>query len=541
MHPEVRQSGPGACPICGMALEPVAPTRQEAENPELADMTRRFWVGLGFVVPLAVLAMFGHGAQRFIGDWASPHMCSAGCNWLLATPVVLWGGAPFFVRAWKSFVAVSLNMFTLIGIGTGVAYPLQPWRRCSSPRPSRPRFRAPDGSVAVYFDSSATIITLVLLGQMLELRARARTGSAIRALARSRAEDGAPPARGRRRGGRSVGRHRQLGDRLRVRPGEKVPVDGVVLEGHSAVDESMITGEPLPVEKAVGDKVTGATLNRQRQLRDARRAGRQRYAAGADRQLVAAAQRSRAPIQSLADRVSAWFVPSVVVAAVAAFVGMVALRSAARDGLRAGQRCRVLLIACPCALGLATPMSIMVGMGRGARAGVLFRDAEALQLSRGGHAGGRQDRHAHRGPSRALPRSSPSEGFGEADVLRVSASLERSSEHPLAAALVEGAAAHGLTLAEPESFAAESGRGVTGVVDGRQVAVGNRVLLEAHGITADQLVSRAEAMRQEGKTVMMVAIDGRLAGLDSRGRPDKAGSRRDLGGAARLRALPSSC
>ena len=377
MHPEVRQSGPGACPICGMALEPVVPTRQEAENPELADMTRRFWIGLGFVVPLAALAMFGHGAQRFVGDWASPHIL----GWLqlaLATPVVLWGGAPIFVRAWKSFVAVSLNMFTLIGIGTGVAF-LYSLAALLFPAAFPPAFRAPDGSVAVYFDSSATIITLVLLGQMLELRARARTGSAIRALL-----DLAPKTARRLRadeGEEDVPLDAIVaGDRLRVRPGEKVPVDGVVLEGHSAVDEAMITGEALPVEKTVGTKVTGATLNTSGSfVMRAERVGSDTLLAQIVA-LVAAAQRSRAPIQSLADKVSAWFVPSVVVAAIAAFIAWSLFGPPPAMAFALVSAVAVLLIACPCALGLATPMSIMVGMGRGARAGVLVRDALALQL-----------------------------------------------------------------------------------------------------------------------------------------------------------------
>ncbi len=510
MHPEVRLRGSGACPICGMALEPATPTQQEAANPELADMTRRFWVGLGFVLPLAVLAMFGHGAQRFVGDWASPEIL----GWVqlaLATPVVLWGGAPIFVRAWKSFVVLHLNMFTLIGIGTGVAY-LYSLAALLLPNAFPPSFRGPDGSVAIYFDSSATIITLVLLGQMLELRARARTGSAIRALlslapktARCLRADG---------GEEDVPLDAiVVGDRLRVRPGEKVPVDGVVLEGHSAVDEAMVTGEALPAEKAVGDKVTGATLNTSGSfVMRAERVGRDTLLARIVG-LVAAAQRSRAPIQSLADKVSGWFVPSVVAAAVAAFIAWSLFGPPPAMAFALLNAVAVLLIACPCALGLATPMSIMVSMGRGARAGVLVRDAQALQLlaevdtlviDKTGTLTEGQPR---------LAAVVAATGFAKDDILRLSASLERSSEHPLAAALIEGATARGLVLVEPQSFVAESGRGVTGVVDGRRVAVGNRALFEAHGITADDLAARAETMRQEGKTVMLVAVDGRAAGL----------------------------
>ncbi len=521
MHPQVRQSGPDACPICGMALEPVVPTRQEAKNPELADMTRRFWIGVGFVAPLAALAMFGHGAQRFVGYWASPHIL----GWLqlaLATPVVLWGGAPIFVRAWKSFVAISLNMFTLIGIGTGVAF-LYSLAALLFPAAFPPSFRAPDGSVAVYFDSSATIITLVLLGQMLELRARARTGSAIRALL-----DLAPKTARRLRtdeGEEDVPLDAIIaGDRLRVRPGEKVPVDGVVLEGHSAVDEAMITGEALPVEKTVGTKVTGATLNTNGSfVMRAERVGSDTLLAQIVA-LVAAAQRSRAPVQSLADKVSAWFVPSVVVAAIAAFVAWSLFGPPPAMAFALVSAVAVLLIACPCALGLATPMSIMVGMGRGARAGVLVRDALALQLlaevdtlvvDKTGTLTEGQPR---------LAAVTAVNGFAEADILRMSASLERSSEHPLAAALVKGAAARGLALVEPQFFVAQSGRGVTGVVDGREVAVGSRALLENLAIPAADLAARAETMRQQGKTVMLVGIDRRAAGLVAVADPIKPGA-----------------
>jgi Cu+-exporting ATPase len=510
MHSEVRQNGPGACPICGMALEPAAPTRQEAANPELANMTRRFWVGVVFTLPLAVLAMFGHAAQRLLGDLAPPHAL-AWSQLALATPVVLWGGAPFFVRAWNSLVSRRLNMFTLIGIGTGVAY-LYSLGALLFPAAFPPSFRGPDGSVAVYFDASATIITLVLLGQMLELRARARTGSAIRALL-----DLAPKIARRLRdddGEEDVPLEDiAAGDRLRVRPGEKIPVDGVVLDGRSAVDESMITGEPLPVEKTVGDKVTGATLNTVGGfIMRAERVGSDTLLAQIVG-LVAAAQRSRAPIQSLADRVSGWFVPSVVAVAIVTFIVWSLFGPPPAMAFALVNSVAVLLIACPCALGLATPMSIMVGMGRGARAGVLVRDAQALQLLAKvdtlvvDKTGTLTEGQPHLATVAAMA------GFGEDEILRLAAALERSSEHPLAAALVSGAATRGLALVEPQSFKAESGRGVTGMVEGRRVAVGNRALFEALGIPAVDLAQRAETMRQEGKTVILVGVDGRAAGL----------------------------
>ena len=454
--------------------------------------------------------MFGHAAQRFVGDWASPHIL----GWAqlgLATPVVFWCGAPIFARAWKSFVVLRLNMFTLIGIGTGVAY-LYSLTALLFANAFPPSFRGADGSVAVYFDSSATIIALVLLGQMLELRARARTGGAIRALL-----DLAPKTARRLRddGGEADVPLDAIvaGDRLRVRPGEKVPVDGIVLEGHSAVDEAMVTGEALPAEKGVGDKVTGATINTSGSfVMRAERVGSDTLLARIVG-LVAAAQRSRAPIQSLADKVSGWFVPSVLAAAVAAFIAWSLFGPPPAMVFALVNAVAVLLIACPCALGLATPMSIMVGMGRGAHAGVLVRDAQALQLlaevdtlvidKTGTLTEGQ--------PRLAAVVAAPD--FVEDEILRLSASLERSSEHPLAAALIKGAAARGLELVEPQSFAAESGRGVTGAVDGHQVLVGNRALLDAHGVAVGELAARAEIMREQGKTVMMVAIDGRAAGL----------------------------
>ncbi|HXP31558.1 MAG TPA: heavy metal translocating P-type ATPase [Stellaceae bacterium] len=510
MHPEVRRAEPGACPLCGMALEPVTPTAQQAANPELADMTRRFWASLALTVPLMALAMAGHGAEGILGGIVSERTLV----WVqaaLATPVVLWGGAPFFVRAWASLVNRSLNMFTLIGIGTGIAYGYS-LAAALLPDAFPPSFRAHDGSVAVYFEASAVIVTLVLLGQMLELRARARTGSAIRALL-----DLAPKTARRLRqagGEEDVPLERIApGDRLRVRPGEKIPVDGVVIEGSSAVDESMITGEPIPVEKAAGDKVTGATLNRTGAfVMRAERVGSETLLAQIVA-LVAKAQRSRAPIQSLADRVSSLFVPGVVLAAIATFSAWSFLGPPPAMAYALVNAVAVLLIACPCALGLATPMSIMVATGRGARAGVLVRDAQALQLlaeigalvidKTGTLTEGRP----------RLAEIVAASGFSEEELLRLAASIERNSEHPLAAAIADEAAARALPLAQVESFSAEIGRGVTGIVEGHRVAVGNRALLDRLGIAAGDLLRRAEALHEEAKTAMFVAIDGRAAGI----------------------------
>jgi len=511
MHPQVRQERPGACPVCGMSLEPAAPALEEAAAPELADMTRRFWVGVGFGVPLAALAMLGHWAPRLIGTWGAPRAL----GWIefaLAMPVVMWAGAPIFARAWNSVAALSFNMFTLIGLGTTAAL-VYSLAALLLPGAFPPSFHRPDSTVPGYFDSSATIIMLVLLGQVLELRARARTGSAIRALL-----DLAPQTARRLRADGGVDevslKTIVRGDRLRVRPGERVPVDGVVLEGHSTVDEAMLTGEPLPVEKRGGDLVTGATLNTSGSfvMRAERVGGDTLLARIVD--LVATAQRSRAPIQSVADRVSAWFVPGVVAAAVTTFLAWSLLGPSPAMGFALVNAVAVLLIACPCALGLATPMSIMVGMGRGARAGVLVRDAQVLQRLEGvdtlvvDKTGTLTEGHPRLDAVIAVGAD-----FSEAELLRLSASLERGSEHPLAAALVEGAAARGLALVEARSFEAVTGRGVTGIVEGRELAVGNRSLLEAHGIATVDLAARAATLQQRGRTVVLVGIDGRAAGL----------------------------
>jgi len=506
MHPEIRRDAPGPCPICGMALEPLHPEPASAPNPELADMTRRFWIGLVFAVPVAVLAMAGEYLPVV--------------QLVLATPVVLWAGWPFFVRGWASIVHRSPNMFTLIALGTGIAY-LDSVVATLFPGLFPAAFASMHGAVPVYFEAAAVITVLVLLGQVLELRARAATGAAIRALldlapkmARRIAPDGSEadiPLE-------HVGR----GDRLRVRPGEKVPVDGIVTEGASAVDESMITGEPMPVDKAPGDKVTGATLNTTGSfVMRAERIGSETLLAQIVA-LVAKAQRSRAPIQSLADRVAAWFVPAVVFVAILTAFAWSFFGPAPALAFALVNAVAVLIIACPCALGLATPMSIMVGTGRGARAGVLFRDAEALQLlseidtllvDKTGTLTEGKPRLAAVGAA---------SGSDEREVLRLAASLERQSEHPLSAAIVKGARERALTLAEAHDFRAITGKGVTGTVDGKTVAVGNFALLESLGIGADALPVEAKERRQQGETVMFVASDGKLAGFIAVADPVKA-------------------
>ncbi len=505
MHPEIVRSGPGSCPICGMALEPMAPTMAEAANPELADMTRRFWIGVALSLPLVALAMTEHFRALLPGGAAV---------WLqlvLATPVVLWCGQPFFERGWASLVHRHLNMFTLIMLGTGIAYGYSLIAGLL-PRLFPASFRMPDGSVPVYFEPAAVIVTLVLLGQVLELRARAQTGGAIRALldltpktARIIGDDGAEA---------DVALELVVpGDRLRVRPGEKVPVDGVVVEGHSTIDESMITGEPLPVEKSAGEKVTGATVNSSGSfIMRADRVGSDTLLAQIVK-MVAEAQRSRAPIQTLADTVSGWFVPAVVIIAGIAFVAWSVVGPPPAMSFALLAAVAVLIIACPCALGLATPMSIMVGTGRGAHAGVLVKNAEALELME------KIDTLVV-DKTGTLTEGKPRlvgviaiGGVDENELLRLAASLERSSEHPLAAAIVKGAGERGLKLSEPLDFAAKSGKGVVGLVDGKRVAVGNLALLASLGIDAGDLPERAEALRQEGQGVVMVAVDGIAAGI----------------------------
>ncbi|MBP1687749.1 MAG: actP [Deltaproteobacteria bacterium] len=519
MHPEVVQDVPGACPICGMALEARSVTPEEAPNPELVDMTRRFWVCLLLSAPVFLLAM-----AEMVGATALPHRLSARAvvwfQFLLATPVVLWGGAPFFARGWASLVSRRLNMFTLIAIGTGTAYAYSVIATLA-PDIFPAAFRGHGGGVAVYFEAAAVITTLVLFGQVLELRARRQTSSAIRALL------GLAPKTARRL--RTDGGEEDVpldavraGDRLRVRPGEKVPVDGTVLDGHSAVDESMVTGEPVPVEKAVGSGVTGGTLNGTGSfVMRADRVGTDMLLAQIVR-MVSAAQRTRAPIQRVADRVASYFVPAVLLAAAVTFCVWALVGPQPRMAYALVNAVAVLIIACPCALGLATPMSIMVAVGRGATAGVLIKNAEALELLEKVDTVV-VDKTGTLTEGRPRVTAVESAAGHDADaVLRLAASLERGSEHPLAGAIVHAAVEKGLVLAAASTFQSHPGRGVTGAVDGRAVALGNRALLDELGIEAGALAARAARLQQEGRTVMFIAIDGRAAGLLGVADPIKA-------------------
>jgi len=504
MHPEVRQIGPGSCPICGMALEPVEMTAEEPENEELTDMTRRFRASAALAVVVLVLAMF----ERL--PWA---------QLALATPVVLWGGAPFFARGWQSIVNRSPNMFTLIALGVGVAWAYSVVATLV-PGLFPPSFQMHDGSVAVYFEAAAVIVVLLQLGQVLELRARSQTGAAIRALL------GLSPKTARRV--RLDGsdedvplEHIHPGDRLRVRPGEKVPVDGVVIEGASAVDESMVTGEPMPVEKRAGDAVIGATVNATGSfVMRADKVGAETLLARIVA-MVAQAQRSRAPIQKLADVVSAYFVPAVVAVAVLTALVWATVGPQPRTAHALVNAVAVLIIACPCALGLATPMSIMVAMGRGAAAGVLFKNAEAIEVLRSVDTLVVDKTGTLTLGKPALVAVHPAAGWDDAGLLRAAASLEQGSEHPLAAAIVEGARAQGVSITSADSFDARTGKGVVGRVDGRTVALGNAALLADLGVVASQAVQSADALRAEGQTVMFVAVDGALAGTVSVADPIK--------------------
>jgi Cu+-exporting ATPase len=517
MHPEIVRAEPGACPICGMALEPRQVVLEEL-NPELVDMSRRFWISLVLTLPLLAMGMM----EMVPGVIDIAFLMGRPALWLqlaFATPVVLWGGWPFFQRGWRSLVNKSLNMFTLIAIGTGAAY-LYSAIALFAPGVFPESFKGMHGQVAVYFEPAAVIVTLVLLGQVLELRARSRTGGAIRALlrmapktARLVAEDGAE---------RDIAIDAlKVGDRLRVRPGEKVPIDGVVLEGKSAIDESMITGEPLPVEKAPGDRVTGATLNTTGSF--VMRAER----VGADTllshivKMVSEAQRSRAPIQRLADRVSAWFVPAVIILSVITFVVWLLYGPEPAGAYALVNAVAVLIIACPCALGLATPMSIMVGTGRGAQAGVLIKNAEALEtMSHIDTVVVDKTGTLTEGKPR-LTSVVPLSGFSETDVLRLAASLEQASEHPLGAAIVRGAAERSISIDAPTDFESTTGRGVRGNVGARSVAVGTKHLLDESSMPAD-LSAQADALRGEGQTVMFVVIDRKPAGLIGVADPIKA-------------------
>jgi len=521
MHPEVRQIGPGSCPICGMALEPVEASLEEEPNHELIDMSRRFWWSLALTVPILAFMVSelvpGQPLQA-----AVPGRVITWLQFVLATPVVLWGGWPFFARGWASIVSRHLNMFTLIALGVGAAY-LFSVAATIAPGMFPDSFRM-DGEVGVYFEPAAVIVVLVLLGQVLELRARSRTSGAIRGLL------GLAPKTARKiepdRTERDVPlEHVQVGDRLRVRPGERIPVDGVVIEGTTSVDESMVTGEPIPVEKTPGAAVTGGTVNGTGSIvMEARRVGRDTLLAQIVR-LVTEAQRSRAPIQRLADTVSAWFVPAVVVVAVITFIVWASVGPEPRLAYALLNAVAVLIIACPCALGLATPMSIMVGTGRGAEMGVLIRNAAALEiLERATTLVVDKTGTLTEGKPRLVGVETLS-GCDEALLLRLAASLEQASEHPLAAAVVAGARARGIAPVQVEHFSSETGRGVSGRVEGRSVVIGNLAYLESLRVGIGDLERLAELHVREARTVVFVAIDGRPAGLLAIADPIKASAR----------------
>lgn len=508
MHPEVRREGPGDCPICGMALEPETVSADTGPSDELKDMTRRFWIGLVLTLPVFALEMGGHvfGLMHFISQQTS--------NWiqlLLATPVVVWAGWPFFVRGWRSLVHRSLNMFTLIAIGTGTAL-IYSLLATLTPGIFPDAFRQADGSVAVYFEAAAVIVVLVLLGQVLELRAREKTSGAIRALL------DLAPATARRLDDQGNEEdisldQVQVGDRLRVRPGDKVPLDGEVMEGRSNVDESMVTGEPLAVKKEVGDGVIGGSIN-----------GQGSFVMRADKvgqdtmlsqivQMVASAQRSRAPIQGLADKVASIFVPVVILIAVVAFIAWSLWGPTPPMAFGLIAAVSVLIIACPCALGLATPMSIMVGVGRGAQLGVLIRDAEALErLEKVDTVVVDKTGTLTEGKPR-VTELILTEGIAESELLSLAASLERGSEHPLAHAIVEKAKEAEVKLTEALDFEAPNGMGVIGQIDGKRIALGNRLLMESEGVNTQSQDTHADQLRSDGATVIFASIDGNLAGL----------------------------
>jgi len=508
MHPQIRQVGPGSCPICGMALEPEVVTGEEGPNPELADMGRRFWIGLALALPVLALEMGGHlfDLHRFFSAQAGAWLQLA-----LATPVVLWSGWPFFERGARSLLTRHLNMFTLIAMGVGVAWAYSVVATVA-PQVFPPAFRRHDGSVPIYFEAAAVITVLVLLGQVLELRAREQTSGAIRALM-----DLAPKTARRVRDDGSDEEVTldliQAGDRLRVRPGEKVPVDGAVLEGRVSIDESMVTGESMPVTKEAGDKVVGGSINKTGSfVMRAEKVGAETLLSQIV-QMVAQAQRSRAPIQRMADQVSGWFVPAVIAVAVAAFAGWALFGPEPRFSFGLVAAVSVLIIACPCALGLATPISIMVGVGRGAQAGVLIKNAEALERfetidtlvvdKTGTLTEGRP----------AVTAIRTAAGFEEAEVLRLAASLERGSEHPLADAIVRAARERDLVLAEPEAFDSPVGKGVEGLVDGRRLVLGSGKFLAEKGIDTDALDAEADALRADGATAIFMGVDGKAAAI----------------------------
>ncbi len=527
MHPEVVSAEPGNCPKCGMALEPRFVAMDEAENPELVDMRRRFWISVGLTLPMVALAMAEMIPGRPLASLVSPAL-RPWLELLLATPVILWGGWPFFVRAWQSVVNRSLNMFTLIGLGVGVAYVYSLVATLGSDLfPAT--FRGIHGEVAQYFEAASVITTLVLLGQVLELRARSQTGAAIRALL-GLAPNTALRIRADGREEEVPIAHLHVGDRLRIRPGEKVPVDGVVVDGSSSVDESMLTGEPIPVAKSRGDHVTGATVNGTGSL------VMQAERVGADTLLsqivhmVAEAQRTRAPIQKLADLVASYFVPAVMAIAVITFVAWSWLGPEPRLAYALVNAVAVLIIACPCALGLATPMSIMVAMGKAARLGVLFRNAEAIEILR------KVDTLVidktgtlTEGKPRVVSLHAV-EGITESKLLNVAASLERSSEHPLASAVVAEAARRGLILGSVSDFQSHTGKGVAGKVNDIEAAVGNLRFMDELGIPSFELKDRVEALRGEGQTVLFVGAGGTLAGIIGVADPVKETSRAAVAG-----------
>jgi P-type Cu+ transporter len=518
MHPQIRQVGPGSCPICGMALEPVSVTAEAAPSEELTDMTRRFWIGTVLSVPLVLLEMGAHFPGLNLHHYISPQL-TVWVGFLAATPVVLWAGWPFFVRGWASVRNRSLNMFSLIALGVGAAYA---YSLAATFAPGLfPESLRTDGVIPVYYEAAAVITVLVLLGQVLELRAREQTGGAIRALlnlapktARRMSEDGSDEE--------IPLEQVHIGDRLRVRPGDSIPVDGVVIEGRSAVDESMVTGESMPVEKEKDASVIGGTINGTGSLvMRAEKIGSDNMLARIV-QMVAEAQRSRAPIQRLADIVSAWFVPAVILVAVAAFAAWMIWGPSPAFAYALVAAVSVVIIACPCALGLATPMSIMVGVGKGATAGVLIKNAEALErfekidtlvVDKTGTL--------TEGKPRVVA-VQPAAGFEEATLLSLTASLERSSEHPLAGAIVASARQRGLNLDTVVDFASVTGKGVTGTVAGRKVAVGNAKLLHDLGIAAAALDRQADEARRDGATAMFVAVDGAPAGIVAVADPIKA-------------------
>ncbi len=528
MHPEIVRTAPGACPICGMALEARAVSAREDENPELREMTRRFWVSVALTAPLLGLAM----AEMLPGmAWyrAFPNHLLPWIELVLASPVVLWGGWPFFQRGWASIVNRSTNMFTLIAMGTGVAYAFS-LLATVFPRIFPASFLQMDGTPPVYFEAAASIVTLVLLGQVLELRARSRTGAAIRALL-----DLAPKtARVLRDSGEEDIPLEQVkvGDRLRVRPGEKVAADGVVLEGASSVNEAMITGESMPVEKQPGSHVIGATVNGTGSfIMRAERVGSETLLAQIV-QLVSQAQRSRAPIQRLADRVAGWFVPTVIATAAGTFIVWSFFGPEPRLAHALINAVSVLIIACPCALGLATPMAIMVGTGRGATAGVLIKNAEALEiLEKVDTLVVDKTGTLTEGKPRVV--SLVAAGVEESEVLRLVASLEQGSEHPLGAAVVAAAKERGLALTEAREFRSLTGRGVTGVVHGKMIAAGNETLMQELGVPAESLSQKAAELRAQGQTVLFIAMDGHLAAVMGIADPIKQSARhalRDLKG-----------